>query len=275
LPESCLAGPLALVEGAEDRNCHDHAGAGVAERGAGLDGRAIAVARRAGHAAGGLGDHVEGEALLVGAALSEALDLAVDDAGVELLHRVVGQAEPLDRAGRHVLDHDVALLQQLAHDLEAARRLEVHRQGLLVGVELVEVPGIGVRLAPLQTAPGIAEPRVLDLHHLGTEPGQGLGAGWPGLELGEVDDANAFQTVKLHTVGHARSPGPIAPGPDRPILASLMHRRQMLDCRCSIAGCSGQPRPDDPVPRAMTRAPRTRAVDPFDHGHRMLRRRRR
>ena len=38
------------------------------------------------------------------------------------------------------------------------------------------------------------------LTHLGAEPGQRLGAGRPGLELGEVDDAHARQTIDLHAL---------------------------------------------------------------------------
>src|SRR5689334_10498254 len=70
----------------------------------------------------------------------------------------------------------------------------------------MEVPGIVVRLALLQAPSGIASSGVLDLHHLGAEPGQGLRARGPRFELGEIDDANAFQTVELDTAGHARSP---------------------------------------------------------------------
>ena len=55
------------------RDRHQHAGAGVAERGARLDRRAVAVAGDAGRAAGGLRDHVEGEAFLVRAALPKPL----------------------------------------------------------------------------------------------------------------------------------------------------------------------------------------------------------
>ena len=126
------------------------------KRRAGLDRRPVGLAGDADRAAGGLRDHVEGEALLVRAAGAEALDLAIDDAGVDLLDLVIAEAQPLDRAGRHVLDRDIGLLQQLLDDLEPARRLQVQRHRLLVGVELVEIPGVVVGLAGPQPAAGIA-----------------------------------------------------------------------------------------------------------------------
>src|SRR5204863_8013298 len=70
-----LAGALAPVERAEDRNRHQHAGAGVTERTAWLRRRPIALAGDAHDAAGRLRDHVEREVVLERAALSEPLDL--------------------------------------------------------------------------------------------------------------------------------------------------------------------------------------------------------
>ena len=67
----------------------------------------------------GLRDHVEGERFLVRAALAEPLDLAIDDAGVDLLQHVVAEAEPLDRAGGEVLGEHVGLLDQLLDELDA------------------------------------------------------------------------------------------------------------------------------------------------------------
>ena len=200
LQAAALAGLGALVERAQDADRHQHAGAGVAERRARLDRRPVAVAGDAEGAARGLRDHVECEALLVRAAGAEALDLAIDDAGVDLLDLVIAQSQTLDRAGRHVLDRDIGLLQQLADDLESARRLEVQCHRLLVRVELVEIPRIVV--PGLQPPARIARARILDLHHLGAQPGEGLGARRPGLELGEVHDANAFETIEFDADAH-------------------------------------------------------------------------
>jgi hypothetical protein len=46
----------------------------------------------------------------------------------------------------------------------------------------------------------IAGLRVLDLHHLGAEPGECFGAGRTGLELGEVDDLDAVEEVYFRGV---------------------------------------------------------------------------
>src|SRR5207245_6366500 len=74
-----LAGLRPLVERAENADRHQHAGAGVAERGAGFDRWPIAIAGYADRPAGGLRDHVEGEAVLVWAPGAAAPDLASDE----------------------------------------------------------------------------------------------------------------------------------------------------------------------------------------------------
>ena len=153
--------------------------------------RPVRIAGDAERAAAGLGDHVEGEVLLVRAAFAEALHLGVDDAGVQFAHDVVAEAQPLDRAGREVLDAHVGLAQHVLDQRQPLRRLQVDRDRALVGVEDVEIIRVGVRLAGPQPAARIAHLRVLDLHHVGAEPGERLGAGRPGLELRQIDDLHA------------------------------------------------------------------------------------
>ena len=201
-----LAGAVALVQGAEDRRRHQHAGAGVAKAEARLDRRPVGLAGDADRAAGGLRDHVEGQPLLMRAAGAEALDLAIDDARVDFLDQLVIEAEALDRAGRHVLDRDIGLLQHFLDDIEPLRRFQIDRQRLLVDVELVEIPRVVVGLAGAQPAAGIAAPRVLDLDHLGAKPGQHLGRGRARLELGEIHHLDALQKIEvLDVVAHRRS----------------------------------------------------------------------
>src|SRR4051794_37479191 len=62
----------------------------------------------------------------------------------------------------------------------------------------MEIPRIVVRLARPQSTAGIAPSRVLDLDHLGAEPGKRFGAGRPCLELREIDDPHAFETIQFH-----------------------------------------------------------------------------
>src|SRR4029077_4207393 len=126
----------------------------------------VAVAGDAGRTARRLRDHVEGEVSFVRAAGAEALDLAVDDPWVELLDHVVAEPQPLDRAWRHILDRHIGFFEQSLDDLERTRRFEVEGDRFLVGVELVEIPGIVVGLAgPLPPA-GIAGHRIFDFDDL-------------------------------------------------------------------------------------------------------------
>ena len=118
---------------------------------------------------------------------------AVDDRRVERADHVGAEAEPLDRAGGEILDEHVGLGGEVLDQIEAARVLQVDGEGFLVGVELQEVMRVLARRR-VELAAGIAGFRVLDLHHFGAQPGQGLGAGRPRLELREVQDFHARQT---------------------------------------------------------------------------------
>src|SRR6516225_1172446 len=197
LQPAALAGAIALVQGAEDGGCHQHTRAGVPKAQARFDRRAVGLAGDADWAPGSLRDHVEGEPLLVRATTAEALDLAIDDAGVELFDRFVIETEALDRARRHVFDRDIGLFQHFLDDIEALRRFQIYRQRLLVDVELVKIPGVVVGLTRAQPAARIAPPWVLDLDHLGAEPGEHLGRGGTRLELGEIHHLDALQKVEL------------------------------------------------------------------------------
>src|SRR5581483_431292 len=105
-------------------------------------------------------------------------------------------------------------------------RLQVDRQRLLVDVELVEIPRVVVGLAGAQPAPGIAAPGVLDLDHLGAEPGEHLGAGRPRLELGEIDDLDALQEIEvLNGLAHSR----LLPSVRMTIACALSRERPLSD----------------------------------------------
>ena len=165
--------------------------------------------------------------------------------GVDLLDRLVVEPEALDRAGRHVLGRDVGLLQHLLDDLEPPRRLQVDRQRLLVDVELVEIPGVVIGLAGPQPAAGIAAPRVLDLDHLGAEPGQHLGAGRARLELGEIDDLDALQKIEVLGCRSSLFPPVCRPGDS---------------CAISLAPSQSPPQPRRRLSTARGRLPCTPKV---------------
>src|SRR6266851_2295626 len=124
LQPPAFAGAVALVQGGEDADRHQHAGAGVAERGAWFDRRTVAISGDANRAAGGLGDHVEGEVLLVRAALAETLDLAVDDPRVQLLDDVV--AEPGERLGAGWTRLELGKV----HDSDAFETVQLHAHSI-------------------------------------------------------------------------------------------------------------------------------------------------
>jgi len=85
----------------------------------------VALAGNRHRAAAGLGDHVKGEVVLVGAALAEPFDLRIDEARVQRVEVLPAEPQPLDRAGGEVFDEDVGLLGHVFDEGEAALRLEV------------------------------------------------------------------------------------------------------------------------------------------------------
>ena len=203
-----LAGRVALVERGQDRDRHQHAGAGVAEGRTRTDRPAAGLAGNRHVAAAGLRDHVEGEVVLVRAALAEALDLGVDQARVELVQLVPAEAQFLDRAGRHVLDEDVGLLRHVLDQREAARRFQIDRNGFFIGVVDHEVIGVGAGFRTgAENAAGFAAFRVFDLDDLGAELGHDLGAGRTGLELRQVEHAKPGEAVRRDGgFGHCVAP---------------------------------------------------------------------
>jgi hypothetical protein len=120
LQPPALAGARTIEQRADDAERHQHAGAGVADRRAGLDRPAVALAGDAHCPANSLCDRVERQALLVGAAVSEALDLGIDDARIDRADDIVAEPEPLDRAGREVLGEDIGLLHHLLDQRQTA-----------------------------------------------------------------------------------------------------------------------------------------------------------
>jgi hypothetical protein len=115
-----LAGARTIEQRADDAECHQHAGAGVADRRAGLNRPAVALAGDAHRPANSLCDRVERQALLVRAAVAEALDLGTDDARIDRADDIVAEPEPLDSAGREVLGEDIGLLHHLLDQRQTA-----------------------------------------------------------------------------------------------------------------------------------------------------------
>src|SRR5260370_36695239 len=103
-----------------------NAGTGVADLRAGRGRQPVLPAGRAHRAAHGLRDRLVGLAVLVLAG-SESLDRGIDDLGIDLVDRLPGEALPIERARREILDQDAALLDQLDEALFGLLELGVQR----------------------------------------------------------------------------------------------------------------------------------------------------
>src|SRR5262249_2319051 len=102
-----LAGAALFVQCTQYGDAQQHAGAGIADGGTGLDRTAVGFAADAHGAAGRLRNHVEGEVVGKWAAFAETLHLRIDDGRVQLGHNLIAQAQTLDRSGRKILDEDI------------------------------------------------------------------------------------------------------------------------------------------------------------------------
>lgn len=144
----------------------------VDERDADLHGRAVALAGDVHEAAERLHDEVvAGAARAAGRA--EARDRGGDDAGVELAHRLVADAEAVERARQEVVDGDVGVSDKPAHDAQVVLVREIQRNRLFIAVRRLEVRSravLGVGRPP--GAGVVARARALHLDHLGAEVGE-------------------------------------------------------------------------------------------------------
>ena len=196
--EDALAPPraLPLEQGGHDAEREVEAGAAVADLGAGDHRHVVAEAGGGRRPAGALGDVLVDLARLVGAG-AEALDRGHDHARIQLPHPLPAEPQPVDRAGRQVLDHHVAGPHQALQHLLAGRVLAVELDRALVVVEHGEIEAVGARLVDQLAARRIAGARPFHLDHVRPEPGQQLGAGRPRLDVGEVEYLDALERFHL------------------------------------------------------------------------------
>ncbi len=131
----------------------------------------------------------------------KALDLGKYDPGVDLAQPLIVEAQPGEGARRHVLDHHVGALDQLHQQRLALVGFQIAGHAAFVQVEVQEI--VGVYAGLVRTAPpaGISKLGLLHLDHVGAHPGQGLGAGGPRLELGQVDDLDTVEGGSLRRGG--------------------------------------------------------------------------
>ena len=139
-------------------------------------------------------DHqVVAGALGLGARSVVARNGAVDQAGLERLELLIAQAQLLGAAGLEVVQHHIALRQQVVDDLQAFGALQIHGDGPLVAVHRAVVGGLGLADANAPVARVIAALGVLDLDHLGAEIGQHHAAHRARKHPRQIEHAHAFQ----------------------------------------------------------------------------------
>src|SRR5580692_4331491 len=109
LQPMAFTGLAPLVQCAQDRDCHQHAGSGVAERNAWLHRLTPFLAGHADRAPDRLRDHIEREIAFVWTALAEAFHLTIDNLRVDRLHVLIAETETLDRTGCEILYADIRL----------------------------------------------------------------------------------------------------------------------------------------------------------------------
>ena len=128
--------------------------------------------------------------------------VAVDSATAGFTDRIRGGwlAQLVGAAELEVLDQDVGLGRQLAHQRQAGLVLQVDGHRALVAVAAVEVGGVVLPDAQSPVAGVVAALGVLHLDHVGAQVGQGLAAQGAGHHARQVEHAHAGQG--LHQFSH-------------------------------------------------------------------------
>src|SRR5579875_240443 len=194
-----LAGALAMEQRESHRHRRRDAGGDVARGHGQLRGSAVRFADLIGDSGIGLSNIVIAGFVAQRTSLAAYRDRAHDDFRVDLPDYIVTKPQPIDYAGREVLDHHVELRQHRLDQFERARILHVHRQAFLAMVVLEELGTLrrfdvpGIQRLETGGAGAVAEGCKLQLDHLGAHLAQNPAAGGSGHELGNVQHAVTAQ----------------------------------------------------------------------------------
>ncbi len=188
-----FAGLRAADQRGQQADRQVHSGIAVTQRRPADCRRAIPESCGRGGAAGALRDVVINLEVRVGRTLAEALDRAENEPRVEFLNMLPGEAHPVHRTGREILDQHVGLADQLLQDRLAFRRLGVQGQRLFVAIERDKVQRIQIGDVPQLVARHVPNARPLDLQHVCAEPRQQLRACGSRLYAGKVDNFDSFE----------------------------------------------------------------------------------
>jgi hypothetical protein len=154
--------------------------------------RHVGVLLHADVAGEALDDRVVDAPVAIRARVAVAADRDGDQLRIALAQLRLAEAEALGRAGPPVLHEHVGAIHEREQGLAAARLLEVEHDAALAAVRVhveARAPAAPVGADPHR----VADPRRLDLHHLGAlirEDHAGEGARQ---DLRDVDDANACE----------------------------------------------------------------------------------
>jgi hypothetical protein len=206
-----LARAVALAQRGEDREGGHHgAAAEVGDLAGRLDRRPVGVTGEPEQPDEPEVVHVVARAVAVGPVLPVAGDRAVDDAGVDLAHRLVADAEAVEDTGAKRLEHDVGFAHRAQERLAPHVALEVQANRALAAVQRQEERGLRRVLdAVVERRPGaqvVAHSRVLDLDHVGAEVGEQQRAEAAGEQAAEVEDADAFERELRHAAARLDTP---------------------------------------------------------------------
>ena len=166
-------------------------------------------------------------AVAVRPVLPVAGDRAVDEPRVLLAQPLVADPQPLHHAGAEALEQHVGLAHEPQQHLAPRVGLQVDADRALVAVERQEQRAARALLRPLvarrRPAHVVAEPRVLDLQHVGAEVGQQPRAEAARQQPREVEHADALERAahvrprRSRGLGDRRRPPPdVLAHPPRP-----------------------------------------------------------
>ena len=208
------SGALALEQRRREREGAAHAG-GVVDRGGAEFDWVHVLGAGHGHDPGGRLDHVViGGLRSARAVLAEGRKRGVDQARIDRRERLVAQPQCFERAGPVILHEDVGCGDELLESVAIRRRLQIERDGALVG-GLREERGAHVaaveRLVRAAGAALIGLLGMLDLDHVGPEHGQLIGRKRPRQNMRDVDHTYAFEgsrhrgtSIACHARGNSK-----------------------------------------------------------------------
>ena len=196
-----FAGLLALEQRGDDAEREVDAGTGVAD---GDPGAHRAFAGPAGdrhEPAHALRDLVEAGAVGVRPVLPEAADAGVDDARIDLAHRLVIDAEPQFHLRPVILNDHIRGLRHLLEDRHPFGRLEVQRHAPLVAVHVLEI-----RPVPAVVHGPFLFSGLLDLDDVGAPVGKLPHGRRAGARAREIEDGKAGQRPLALVFRHGHHP---------------------------------------------------------------------